>query len=146
MAGGGKGGESRQQIDPALTAAARDALDFAYAGAAIPYSPNRGVTIAGFTPQQLAAFNSSNEAAEAFGLATGEVSLPATETAANGIQGYSTGELYDENRDASVSPGLQRAISQLFANPRTGAFSGPGGPLFRGEYAAMPATAGGGGK
>lgn len=145
--GGGKGGESKQQIDPALTAAARDALDFAAAGAAVPYSPNRGVQFAAFTPQQIAAMENTSDASEAFGMdGGGGVTLPAPETSASGIAGYSTAKDFDEMKNKSMAPGLQEAIAKLFANPTTGEFNGPKGPLFRGKYAKMPATAGGGGK
>ena len=140
--GGGKGGSSNssQQIDPGLTAAARDALDFASAGAAMPFSANRGVQIAGFTPQQEAGMAAADTAAAAFGLpSTGGVTgMPATETSATGIQGYSTGGEFDAMRDASMSPGLQDALAQLFADPTTGEFDGPSGPLYSGRYAAMP--------
>lgn len=150
MGGGGKGGETQQQIDPALTAAARDGLDLAAAGAAIPYSPNRGVQFAAFTPQQEAAMQGADDAAAAFGLpSTGNpvsAGIPAAETNAAGVKGYSTGAAYDEMKNKSMSPGLQAAIAKLFADPNTGAFKGPSGPLFKGKYAKMPATAGGGGK
>lgn len=145
MSGGGKGGQSTQQIDPALTAAARDALDFSASAAAIPFSPNRGVQIAGFTPQQQAAFANANTAAGALGLATGAApTMPALETNAAGIQGYSTGASYDDMLNKSVTPGMQAAIAQLFANPNTGEFTGPQGPLATDKYKDMPGVAGGG--
>lgn len=144
--GGGKGGEKSQKMDPGLTAAARDALDFAAAGAAVPHSPNRGVSFAAFTPQQMAAFQGANEAASAFGLPTGSATsaMPAAEMSANGIRGYSTGALYDENKNKSMTPGLQKAIDSLFANRETGGFSGPGGGLFQGRYAKYPGVGSGG--
>jgi hypothetical protein len=147
--GGGKGGETQQQIDPGLTAAARDALDFAAAGAAIPYSPNRGVQFAAFTPQQEAAMEGADEAATAFGLPSGGglvERLRNKETSASGIEGYSTGADFDEMKNKSMAPGLQAALAKLFADPETGAFKGPAGPLFRKKYGKMPLTAGGGGK
>lgn len=131
--GGGKGGQTQTQIDPALAAAARDAIEFAGAAAAIPYSPNRGVQIADFTPQQKAAMESSNMAAAAFGMPTGAApAMPAVETSAGGIRGFSTGAEFDAMKNKSVTPGLQAAIAQLFANPNTGNFDQPGGPLMRG--------------
>ena len=141
--GGGKGGSQTQstQIDPALTMAGRDVLDLAAAGAAMPYAPNRGVQFAAFTPQQEAAMRGANVAAEAFGLpSAGDSSgMPAAQTSASGIRGFSTGTDFDQMRDASVSTGMQAALSQLFADPETGDFSGgPGGPLFRGDYASAP--------
>lgn len=144
--GGGKGGETQQQIDPALTAAARDALDLAAAGAALPYSPNRGVQFAAFTPQQTAAMEGANDAAEAFGMPAASASgMPPPETNAQGIAGYSTGASFDEMKNKSIAPGLQQALAKLFADPNTGQFDGPKGPLFKGKYAKMPKTAGGGG-
>jgi hypothetical protein len=143
--GGGKGGTQSQEIDPGLTAAARDALDFSAAAAALPYSPNRGVQIAGFTPQQEAAFANSDAAAGALGLATGgRPTMPALETSANGIKGYSTGANFDEIKNKSMSPELQEAMAKLFANPETGEFNGPSGPLYSGRYASMPGVSSGG--
>lgn len=145
MAGGGKGGTSTQEIDPGLTAAARDALDFSAAAMAVPNSPNRGVQIAGFTPQQEASFANNNAAAGALGLATGGMpAMPAKETSASGIEGYSTGADFDQMRDSSMSAGLQQAIAQLFADPNTGQFNGPTGPLHSNRYASMPGAGGGG--
>lgn len=142
MSGGGaKGGTQTQtnEIDPALTAAARDALDMASAAAAIPYSPNRGIQIAAFTPQQEAAFAGSNQAARAFGMSpAAELSMPNVQTTASGVRGYSTGADYDQALNQSVSPELQQSISALFASPDGGEFTGPAGALYRGRYAAMP--------
>jgi hypothetical protein len=144
--GGGKGGTSKQEIDPALTAAARDALDFAAAGAAVPYSPNRGVQFSAFTPQQEAGMASADQAAAAFGMpsAGGGSAMPATQTSASGIEGYSTAEDFDQMKDQSMAPGLQEALAKLFADPQTGEFNGPQGPLFSGRYADMPGVGGGG--
>ena len=142
--GGGKGGSQTQttQMDPALTAAARDGLDMAAAAAAIPYSPNRGVQIASFTPQQKAAFAGADAASGAFGLGTvGPAAMPEEFTTASGIKGYKTGADFDEMRDASYSAGLQGEIAKLFADPETGAFSGPGGSLKKSKYADMPGVA-----
>lgn len=143
--GGGKSGKQTQQIDPALTAAARDGLDLAAAGAAIPYSPNRGVQFAAFTPQQEAGMEAANTAAGAFGLpVAASTGMPEKEVNAQGIAGYSTGASFDEMRDKSMAPGLQQAIAMLFADPETGAFDGPKGPLFKGKYAKMKKLKSGG--
>lgn len=145
--GGGKGGQSTQQMDKGLTAAARDALDLAAAGAALPYSPNKGVQFAAFTPQQEAAMQGANAAASAFGMPTAAgPALPAAEVSSSGIKGYSTAKDYEGMKDASMSAGLQDAIAKLFADPNTGEFSGPKGPLFKGKYASMSKGDGGGGK
>ena len=145
MSGGGKGGETSQEIDPSLTAAARDALDFAAAGAAVPFSPNRGVTIADFTPQQKAAMQTSNVAANAFGLPTAATTgMPAAQTSATGITGFSSAAEFDSMKNKSMSTGLQSALAKLFADPSTGEFSGPSGPLHSDKYASMGGTSGGG--
>ena len=120
MAGGGKGGTKSQEIDPGLTAAARDALDFAAASAAVPYSPNMGVQFAAFTPQQQAAFQGANSAATAFGLpSAGPTSMPKPQTSASGIQGYSTAADYQQIKNQSMSSGLQAALDALFADRTT---------------------------
>jgi len=146
MAGGGKGGTKSQKIDPGLTAAARDALDFAAAAAAVPYSPNMGVQFAAFTPQQQAAFQGANSAATAFGLpSAGPTSMPKPKTSASGIKGYSTAADYQQIKNQSMSSGLQAALDALFANKKTGATAAPpNSPLYKGRYAAMPGIEGGG--
>lgn len=132
--GGGKGGESTVRMDRNLSGSAKDALDRAARASKIPYSPNRGVTIAAFTPQQQAAMANASAAAEAFGMAGGNpAAMPATETNAMGIEGYSTGALYDEMRDKSLSPTLQAAIDKFFIS-RNGGTAG-----------AQQGSAGGGG-
>lgn len=142
--GGGKGGSQTQttQMDPALTAAARDGLDMAAAAAAIPYSPNRGVQVAGFTPQQTASFAGANAAASALGLGSADpVTMPQEFVTDSGIRGYKTGADFDQMRDQSFSPAMQGEIAKLFANPDTGAFNGPAGSLYKGRYAVMPGVA-----
>ncbi len=153
--GGGKGGSSSSstQIDPAITAAARDMLDTANAVSAIPYSPNRGVQVAAFTPQQEAAFKAADSAASAFGLPSAGGSatsaIPAAEKSASGIAGYSFNKDYDATQKASVSPGLQDAINKLYADRATGEYNGKSdSPLYEPKYANMPQAkaSGGGGK
>ena len=110
MSGGGdKGGTTTQtmKLDPRLEEGAASAVGGALASAGLDYVPNRGVTIAGFTPMQEAAFEGANNAAKAFGLSTSENypnSVPATEVSAGGINGYSTSALYDEALLRSYTP------------------------------------------
>lgn len=118
MSGGGKGGETVQttKIDPRLEEGAVQTLAAALRSASVPYSPNRGVTIAAFSPQQKAAMMGANAAAGAFGLPTGEVgsTLPQEVMGAGGAMGYSTSDLYDQNRGLSLTPEeeAQRAMIQ----------------------------------
>lgn len=106
--GGGKGGttETTTRLDPRLEEGAASAVAGALQSAGLDYAPNRGMTIAAFTPQQQAAFQGANEAAAAFGLPTGGVNMPTPETS-SGIEGYSTGGLYDEMLKKSITPEQQ---------------------------------------
>ena len=111
--GGGKSSEttSTVEIPEELKLGAAKALSSGMDAAALPYSPNRGVTIAGQTGMQRAANQNYSDASSAFGLGAprnANASLAPTERSANGIQGYSTGALYDANRDASMTQGEQR--------------------------------------
>jgi hypothetical protein len=91
----------------------------------IPYSPNRGVTIADFTPQQKAAMANTSAAADAFGLASGDSpAMPAAETSATGIKGFSTGAEFDDMVSKSLSPALQAAINKFFLDRGTGKMEG----------------------
>lgn len=106
MAGGGKGGKQTdtKEIPLSLETGAQSALASAMQAASLDFSPNRGVTIAGFSPQQEAAFAGANMAASAFGMPTGDGQyLPEAQTTADGYKGYSTGGLYDEMRAQSMS-------------------------------------------
>jgi len=108
MSGGGKGGEqtTTQRLDPRLEQGAASAVAGALQSAGLDYSPNRGVAIAGFTPQQKAAFEGADQAASAFGVPTsgGNLGIPETQTEqASGIEGYATGGIYDNMKDASIS-------------------------------------------
>jgi hypothetical protein len=113
--GGGKGGQSKQSIDPRLAAASAEALTRAADASKIPYSPNRGVTIAAFTPQQEAAMRNTSAASTAFGLDGGSMAaMPAVETSASGVRGYSTGADFDEMVKRSLSPEIIAAIDGMF--------------------------------
>lgn len=140
MSGGGKGGTSSNQvkIDPNLERASKDMLDYAAAAASTPYTPNRGNTVAAFTPLQQAAHANANSGAGAFGLSTANANAspigPAT-IGENGIAGYNTGAMYDQNKAASFTPALSSSIDRLFADPTTGRAGGAHqSPLYRSIY------------
>ena len=111
MGGSGKGGqtttETRVRLDPRIEQGGAEALGAAFRSASLPFVPNRGVTLAGFSPQQLAAFQGANEAASAFGLPSVSNAfdyLPTPQQNSEGIYGYSPSASYDFNLNASMSP------------------------------------------
>ena len=117
------GGKSSTQkvvteLPESLEAGAAGTLGAALQSASLPYSPNRGVTIAGVAPQQEAAMQGSNMMASALGLPIGDTQgyLPQTETGAGGFQGYSTGGLYDQTVNRSVTPEAQIARENVLKN------------------------------
>ena len=114
---GGKSSKSTQEITlpEELQLGAAKALSSGFDAASLDYSPNRGVTTAGFAPAQMDAFANTNQSANAFGMQGSGVGsyLPTTETSANGIQGYSSGALYDANVDASMDQGTQDKMSDI---------------------------------
>jgi hypothetical protein len=118
---GGSTTTQKTQIDPHLARESKKAMDLAKLVAQLPFSPNLGVSIAGFTPQQLAAQDTANVRSAAFGLPSSAQSaaqvMPPTQTSPSGIQGYSTAADYQGMRDASMTPELQRYIEQFFLDP-----------------------------
>lgn len=134
--GKGKSSKSETKIDPRLTDASLDALDYAMVAARMPNLPNRGVRIAAFTPAQEAGFSGTNAMARSMGLTTAPVGagMPAVETAGNGVRGYSTGTVYDANKAASMGPGMISAMDALFADPKTGKLPTATSALFQQIY------------
>ena len=148
MSGGGKGGQSTTEvkIPDWLESAARSNIGRAEDVARIGYTPYYGPDVAAMTPMQTAAGQGINTAANAFGLGSGELSMgmPAPQTFAGGVQGYSSGGLYDEALAELQrrAPGQYNAITGMFINPQTSA-----GPLSFGSgvspmapMAAAPVT------
>lgn len=115
MGGGGKSRkvESTQNVNlpPGLEQGANEVLAAGLRSASLPYSPNRGVTVAAFTPQQVKAMQGANTQAEAFGLEAAPIAYPTPEVSDQGILGYSTGAMYDKMVDRSTTP-EQRAERQ----------------------------------
>jgi hypothetical protein len=127
MSGGGKGGQSTTEvkIPEWLETAARGNIGRAENVAGLGYTPYYGPDVAAMTPMQTAAGQGINTAAGAFGLGSGELSMgmPAPQTFAGGVQGYSSGGLYDEALAELQrrAPGQYDAITGMFINPQTGA-------------------------
>lgn len=106
--------ETSQQIDPALARESHNLAQLFKQLASSGYEPNRGVTIAGFTPAQEAAHKMTNDAAASFGFAPAEgTGMPETETSASGVEGYSTDEEYDASV-AALPADFRRAINRAY--------------------------------
>ena len=128
MSGGGKGGSSTTsvQIPAWLENAAQQNLARADRVAQIGYTPYFGPDVAAFTPMQEAAMNNTNQAALSFGMAaptSAMAGIPAAQTFAGGLQGYSSAPLYQQSVEAlrTNAPGQYNAMSQMFVDPITGA-------------------------
>jgi hypothetical protein len=134
----GKTRETSNQIDPNLTAASRRNLERAEMAQMIPFMPNRGNTVAGFTPQQLAAFGMADNAATSMGFeSAGPYSGPDGSTV-GGIYGHSAGGQYDDMMNKSVPMGMQDYINSFFHDPNGPPSSGGGSGIpFGGNNGGM---------
>ena len=150
MSGGGKGGKSTTEvkIPEWLEAAARSNIGRAENVAALGPMPYYGPDVAAMTPMQTAAGQGINTAAGAFGLGTTDLSMgmPAPQTFAGGVQGYSSGGLYDQSLAELQrrAPGQYDAITGMFINPQTGAAPlsfGSSVPTFMPSMPTIPASA-----
>lgn len=135
MAGGGKGGSSTSTVEvpewieePAKANLAR-AEDISKIG----YVPYYGPDVAALTPMQQASMQNTAQSASAFGMATPTGSnitgVPAPQTFAGGVQGYSSAPLFEQSLDTleQERPGQKRAIDDLFVNPTSGKGGGSAG-------------------
>ncbi len=113
----GKTREQKSEIDPRLTDASVRNLNRAEAAQMIPFQPNRGMTIAGFTPQQQAAFGMADDAATAFGFDSAGPYIPPAGETVGGIYGHSSAGHYDDMMRRSVSPFLQDYVNSFFIDP-----------------------------
>lgn len=121
--GGGKGGSqtTKMEIPKWIEEPATRNLARAEAAQKIGYMPYSGPQIAAFNPTQQAAMQANIGAAEAFGLLSpGSLQplqgMPAPQTYAGGVQGYSSMPLYDQAvaELQSRSPNQVAAYNQLF--------------------------------
>lgn len=142
MSGGGKGGSqtSATEIPPWAEAAMQRNIQRAENLARVGNQVYYGPQVAAFNPTQIAAMDTANQAAAAFGLGapTGSVaeSLPVATDFGNGLTGYETGTLADQafQEWASRNPQAAGLYNQEFAQRGTGQ-SGGG---FEGLIGAMP--------
>lgn len=129
MAGGGKGGSQTTSVQvPAwLEQAAQKNLGRADAVSGIGYTPYYGPDVAALTPMQVGAMSNANAGANAFGMGSADpfAGMPAPQTFAGGVQGYSSAPMYEESlaKLKAQSPGQYQAIMDMFINPQTGAAS-----------------------
>lgn len=137
MSGGGKGGSTttRVEIPQYIEDASRANLARADEIAKLGYVPYYGPEVAAFSPMQNATFQNTADAASAFGMAApmDTTGMPAPQVFAGGIQGYSSGSLYDQALAElrARRPGQFNAISGMFVDPVTGA--APRNRSFRGD-------------
>lgn len=142
MSGGGKGGSSTTQVQiPAwLESAAQSNLARADRLAQLGYTPYYGPDVAAMTPMQIAAMQGTNQAAAAFGMPSVDAmaGMPAPQTFAGGVQGYSSAPLYEQSLAALAAsrPGQFAALNAPFIDPMTGAQ--PGSPFGAGAAPVMP--------
>ena len=99
--GGGKGGSTSTEVSiPAwLEDAAKSGLARGTQAAGIGYVPYRGPDVAALTPMQEAAMANTSAASSAFGLGASPLpgaGMPAAQTFAGGVRGYSSAPLYDQ--------------------------------------------------
>jgi len=145
MSGGGKGGSQSTsvQIPAWLESAAKQNLARADRVAQLGYTPYYGPDVAALTPMQQAAMQNTNQAALSFGMAApgdAMAGIPAAQTFAGGLQGYSSAPLYQQSVDAlrTNAPGQYNAMGEMFINPVTGA--APAYPFNMGGAAPAPAA------
>lgn len=146
MAGGGKGGSATSQVEvPAwLNDAAQGNLAKAQEMSKTGFADYRGPDVAAFTPMQMASFQNTQDAANAFGTAAPAggpmAGMPAPTMYANGIQGYSSAPIFDQAKAEMqrLNPAQYAAINAPFINPVTGAQ--PGGVY--GSGGGVPAGTG----
>lgn len=125
---GGKGGSSSAQVQlPAwLEEAAQENLARARYAAQIGYTPYYGPDVAALTAPQQQAMQATGAGMQAFGLAGPSYNplagVPTPQTFMGGIQGYSSGGLYDQaiSELQQRRPAQYDAISGMFIDPATG--------------------------
>jgi hypothetical protein len=146
--GSGKGGSTSTSVEiPAwLQEAAQGNLAKATEISKIGYTPYYGPDVAALTPLQQAGMTNTNTGASAFGMggtSSPTAGMPTAQTFANGMQGYSSGGLYDQALATlqARNPGQFAALNAPFINPQTGAQpSAPYGTGGSGGAAPAPAV------
>ena len=142
---GGKGGSTTSSVEVPqyIEDAARRNLERADLISKIGYVPYYGPEVAAMTPAQEAAFASTQQLGSAFGLPTTlgtstlpsatvgirssdyDMGVPAPQTFAGGVRGYSSAPMFEEAMDefGRRRPAQKAFIDQLFIDPVSGAFT-----------------------
>ena len=142
---GGKGGSttSTVEVPQYIEDAARRNLERADLISKIGYVPYYGPEVAAMTPAQEAAFASTQQLGSAFGLPTTlgtsalpsatvgirssdfDMGVPAPQTFAGGVRGYSSAPMFEEAMDefGRRRPAQKAFIDSLFIDPFSGAFT-----------------------
>lgn len=125
---GGKGGSttSTVEVPQYIEDAARRNLERADLISKIGYVPYFGPDVAAFSPQQEAAFAGTQQLAGAFGTPTTmDMGVPAPQTFAGGVRGYSSAPMFEEAMDefGRRRPAQKAFIDSLFIDPFSGAFN-----------------------
>jgi len=142
---GGKGGSttSTVEVPQYIEDAARRNLERADLISKIGYVPYYGPEVAAMTPAQEAAFASTQQLGSAFGLPTTlgtstlpsatvgirssdyDMGVPAPQTFAGGVRGYSSAPMFEEAMDefGRRRPAQKAFIDSLFIDPFSGAFN-----------------------
>lgn len=124
MSGGGKGGSQTTEvkIPEWLEKEAQRNIDIARDVSQVGYVPYYGPDVAALSPMQNAAMAGTNAAAGAFGLQQAQGGMPAPQTFAGGVQGYSSGGLYNQSLEAlkAQAPAQYDYMQGMFMDPVTG--------------------------
>jgi len=123
---GGKGGrQNNEVIMPAFAEKAlQQGVGMAQDVSALGYVPYYGPDVAAFSPQQQAAFQGTNQMADAFGMpsAASQQYMPQAQTFDGGIQGYSSAPAFDQavSELAVRRPGQSDYLGSFTVDPVTG--------------------------
>jgi hypothetical protein len=128
---GGKGGSTTTTVEVPeyIEEAAKRNLARAQQISQIGYTPYYGPDVAAFTPTQEAAFQNVAGQAGAFGLATPAggpmAGMPAPQTFAGGVRGYSSAPMFEEALDefGRRRPAQKSYIDAMFIDPFTGEYT-----------------------
>lgn len=142
---------TKTEIPEWLEAPTRSAIERGEAIGKIGYTPYYGPDVAAFAPQQNAAFENTNAAANAFGMSVGQNAMPAPQQFSNGMQGYSSAPLFEEAkyRLYENNPNQYGYMNSFFVNPQQGEYAPVGGAApapMPGPGSDIAATSGGTGK
>ena len=150
MSNGGKGGSQTTEvkIPEWLEKEAQRNIDIARDVSQVGFVPYYGPEVAALSPMQNAAMAGTNQAAGAFGLQQAQGGMPTPETFAGGVQGYSSGGLYNQSLETlrQQAPAQYDYLQGMFMDPVTGAaarspFGAPAAPA---AMPMQPASYGGG--